>query len=609
MTEPVKSAFTARDKQDATNQIVRWIEECSRGVSDREADALALAGCWGIETDAIKEGFREARQEWAAKPKSIAVHRRKLVVTKPEGYRAALDAAINEAKQNVEAKREVGGLFISPATQPAEEPEAEAQSKGALTVIEPSSSAIVPADETPEEKAVREMNDKHAVISNLGGKCVIMEWVSSAISEGQKELSYQSFQAFRERYANQHVIVPRGRGGWDNLPFAPIWLAHPHRRQYEGLDLVPGGDRVLPNGYLNLWKGWGVEPRKGSWKLMRRHVAEVLANGNQVFEDFIIRLTAWKLQNPGQRPEVVLALLGGKGAGKGVWGYIQMLIYGSHGLQIFSTEHLIGKHNQHLQNKLFLFLDEAVWAGDTHADRVLKGLTTEKWMFIEPKNINGFQWPNRLGIYMSGNDKWIVPASHDERRYAVNAISEKWKKNPAYFGPLFEEVNGGGAAAMLHDLLEFDLDGWHPRDHVPQTKALLDQKMLGLTGLEQWYVHLLNVGELPNETPAATLKAKTQPNPRFVISERLMVDAKGHTLRNKYLTDTELGRFMSEMGCEHKSNGKKWGWVFPPLADARNAWRIRAGGDWEWLTHSIADWREKPADETADDSSGAGGAV
>jgi hypothetical protein len=35
----------------------------------------------------------------------------------------------------------------------------------------------------------------------------------------------------------------------------------------------------------------------------------------------------------------------------------------------------------------------------------------------------------------------IVPASHDERRYAVNAISEKWKKNPTYFGPLFEEVN------------------------------------------------------------------------------------------------------------------------------------------------------------------------
>jgi hypothetical protein len=117
---------------------------------------------------------------------------------------------------------------------------------------------------------------------------------------------------------------------------------------------------------------------------------------------------------------VVLALLGGKGAGKGAWGYIQMLIFGQHGLQIFSSDHLCGRHNAHLQNKLFLFLDKALWAGDKDAERVLKGITTEKWMMIEPKGINAFQWVNRLGLLMSGNDKWIVPASHDERRYAVN---------------------------------------------------------------------------------------------------------------------------------------------------------------------------------------------
>jgi hypothetical protein len=486
-----------------------------------------------------------------------------------------------------------------PAPQPEPEPEPEPAPEAAaaaptggtgsaLAIIEQPKPAaqVIPADETPEERAVREMNDKHAVISNLGGKCVIMEWVPSVIMEGQKELSYQSFQAFRERYANHYIDIPAGRGRWGSAPFAPLWLTHPERRQYEGLDLVPNGPAILPNGYLNLWRGWGVEPRKGSWRLMQRHIAEVLANGSQDFEDFILRSTAWKLQNPGMRPEVVLALLGGKGSGKGAWGYIQMLIYGPHGLQIFSTDHLIGKHNQHLQNKLFLFLDEAIWAGDTDADRVLKGLTTEKWMFIEPKNINGFQWLNRLGMYMAGNDKWIVPASHDERRYAVNKISEKWKKNPEYFAPLFDEINGGGAGAMLHDLLRLDLEGWHPRDNVPQTQALVDQKMLGLTGLEQWYVHKLSIGELSKPDPK---------NPRFVLSANLMKDAKDHTPRNRYVTDTELGRFMSEMGCTHKSNGKAWGWVFPPLTEARDAWRAQAGDNWDWLTPEVSDWGDKPS--------------
>ncbi len=427
------------------------------------------------------------------------------------------------------------------------------------------------------------MNEKHAVISDLGGKCVIMGWVPSVIAPGQKELSYQSFQAFRERYANQYVFV-RNRGGWISAPFAPIWLSHENRRQYEGLDLAPNGPPVLSNGYLNLWKGWGVEPHKGSWRLIERHIIEVLANDNQDFEDFIKRSTAWKFQNPGLPPEVLLALLGGKGVGKGVWGYIQMLIFGTHGLQIFTTDHLTGKHNQHLQNKLWLFLDEAVWAGDKNAERVLKGLTTEKAMFIEPKGINGFQWPNRLGMYMSTNDKWVVPASHDERRYAVNKVSERWKQNPDYFRPLFEEINNGGAGAMLYDLLQLDLDGWHPRDNVPKTKALLDQKMLSLNGLELWYVHLLSVGELPKPDPK---------NPRRGLSQNLLEDAKKHNPRNKYLNFEEMTSYLKEMGCTHKSDGKAWGWIFPPLAEARAAWTAKAGGEWEWLTPNAIDWSEK----------------
>jgi hypothetical protein len=110
--------------------------------------------------------------------------------------------------------------------------------------------------------------------------------------------------------------------------------------------------------------------------------------------------------------------------------------------------------------------------------------------------------------------------------------------------------------------------------------------MLGLTGLEQWYVHKLSIGEVPSPNPK---------NPRFVLSEKLMKDAKDHTPRNRYLTDGELGRFMGEMGCTHKSNGKKWGWVFPPLTEARAAWRAKAGDNWDWLAPEVGDWGDKPS--------------
>jgi hypothetical protein len=128
-----------------------------------------------------------------------------------------------------------------------------------------------------------------------------------------------------------------------------------------------------------------------------------------------------------------------------------MIIFGEHGLQIFDPAHLTGKHNQHLQNKLFLFADEAFWAGDRTAERTLKGVVTEKRMMIEPKGVNAFPWPNRLSIYMAANADWVVPASHDERRYAVGNVNERWKQNEDYFIPLFAEIKAGGAAAMLYD--------------------------------------------------------------------------------------------------------------------------------------------------------------
>ncbi len=201
------------------------------------------------------------------------------------------------------------------------EPEAEPDTPNGETEAKPIGTALVvaankllveAAEAATLPEAIKSMNDKHAVIANLGSKCVVMEWVPSAIMPGAKDLAYQSFTSLRERYAHRFVDHggPRGRE-----PLATYWLTHAQRREYEGLDLVPNGPSVLPGGYLNLWRGWGVEPRKGSWRLIQRHIAEVLANGNQEFEDYIKKSNAWKFQNPGLPLEVALALLGGGGEG------------------------------------------------------------------------------------------------------------------------------------------------------------------------------------------------------------------------------------------------------------------------------------------------------
>jgi hypothetical protein len=438
---------------------------------------------------------------------------------------------------------------------------------------------------------ITEMNTKHAVISDLGGKCVVMGWVPSVFTPGTSEPGFQTFQAFRDRYLNRYITVSTGENSKRDVSLGSHWLTHRDRRQYEGLDLVPNGPAVLPggqHGYLNLWRGWGVQPQAGDWRLIQRHIAEVLADGDGAFEDYILRWAAWKFQNPGGVPGVALVLRGGKGSGKGTWGDILMRIIGAHGIQVFNTQHVVGKHNAHLQNKLFLFSDEATWAGDRDAERVLKGMITEKAMMIEPKGINAFAWPNRLGIYMAANNKWVVPASHDERRFAVNSVSERWKQNPDYFRPLIAEIANGGAAAMLWALMRKDLDGWHPAENIPQTKALFEQKLQGLTGLQQWWVNMLSVGLHP--------KGGIAKNPRRVLSSKLLAEARAYSPRNRWTTREELASFLKDHGCISKSDGIARGWIIPPLAEARSTWASAAGGNWRWDHPNVAEWGEKPED-------------
>lgn len=456
----------------------------------------------------------------------------------------------------------------------------------------PTVSAIVPAQLQSAEDAalapmgaMREINDKHCVITNLGGKCVIMEWVPSARNPAWEEPSYQTTMAFKERYANRYVKYSFATSGGSKTEVAqlgPWWLQHPQRRQHDGIDLVPNGPAVIfPGNRVNLWRGFGVQPVQGDWSLMQRHIREVLAKSDRASAEYILRWAAWKVQNAGKPPEVTLNFRGLKGTGKGAFAFTMLKIFGPHGMQISNREHLVGKHNKHLQNLLLLSADEAVWAGDHTAERMLKSLITETTFMVEPKGIDSFSWPNRLGIIQTTNDDWCVPATMDERRFAVFDVSSRARGDVAYFKALFGEVNRGGAEAMLWDLQRMDLDGWHPRESVPQTEALLEQKMQSLTGLELWWLAKLHSGVTSETGPK---------NPRWLLSTPALEDCKRLNPKAWYVNDTQFGRFMRDLGCEHKSTGSARGWVMPPLAEARRDWERRFGGAVDWFDKSIPDW-------------------
>ena len=146
---------------------------------------------------------------------------------------------------------------------------------------------------------------------------------------------------------------------------------------------------------------------------------------------------------------------------------------------------------------------------------------------------------------------------------------------------------------MLYDLLQLDLGDWHPRE-VPVTRGLMRQKKESLRGNFQWYEPLLQSGTLP-----ATFK---QPN--RIITEALVKYVR--TFRGlEFASDQSIATFLyDDMGFIpalspegnkfRASKGGARGWEFPPLAECREKWETKFGGQWDWQNPEITEWQPAP---------------
>lgn len=361
---------------------------------------------------------------------------------------------------------------------------------------------------------------------------------------------------------------------------------------------MPGKPNIV-DGYLNLWLGFGVEARQGDWHLMRAHIREVLANGNDDLDDYITKFSAWKVQNPGERTEVALVFQGKKGCGKGVFGRALKRIFGQHGIQINSANQLTGKFNAHLRDCAFLFADEAFFPGDRSSVGTLNRIITEPTIFVEGKGRDGVEVRNHLAVMVASNEKWVITATLDERRLVMPTVNERYAAeftNPvhtaerkAYFDALYAEMENGGLEAMLYDLQHLELGDWHPRQ-VIMTASLMEQVYRSLRGADAYYKALVFDGELPSRFDN---ERRCRSSDLFEHAKRSVPDVR-HATKDEFCKD--LGKIS---GAVSKNPGGKDGgrcWEFPPLRECREIWlkKYHAVEPVEWKADPSTDWVRTP---------------
>ncbi len=403
--------------------------------------------------------------------------------------------------------------------------------------------------------AVAQLNRDFFVVGNEGGKCRVAFFEEDDIGNGQKKrvLRLQSPSEFKQFFANKRVRISTTAGKDKVEELGKHWFKSPGRREFERIVFAPG--ETVRDKCYNLWQGFAYKPSKGRWKRMRKHIWLVLAKKDPKAFKYIMKWLAWTVQNLDQPAGVALVFRGAKGTGKGtVCGWYKNL-FGHHGLQVFSPKHITGNFNAHLRDCVLLYADEAIAPNDKAAENVLKGMLTEPTLAIEPKGYDVIQVRNTLHVVMSSNSDWVVPASVDERRFAVFDVCSSKMQNEKWFAAIQKEMQDGGASAMLYFFLNLDLKGWHPRKDIPQNQALADQRIESLSKLEKYWFDCLWEGEIPTD--------RYQPTPIIETSK---------VAKDLGLSVKKVGDYFSQMGLRKWDGPRPRGWQATELGRARKTW-------------------------------------
>ncbi|MCP4994039.1 MAG: hypothetical protein GY934_09705 [Gammaproteobacteria bacterium] len=461
---------------------------------------------------------------------------------------------------------------------------------------------IKSAMEQAEAPELRELNARHAVISSLGSKCLVIarEWDHAF---DRTKIIYQSFEAFRNRYMNRNICIsPKDEVPPKYMPLGKWWLEHARREQFDTMVFVPG--KETPNAF-NLWQGFSCEARPGDCSMFLDHIKENICSGDAGHYEYLMKWLASAVQRPDQPAGVAVVLRGLQGTGKGVFSKMVGFLFGQHFLQVTNAKHLTGAFNSHLRDTVMLFADEAFYAGDKKNEAQLKALITEEQMLIEAKGIDVEFGRNYLHIIMASNSEWVIPVGMDDRRFFVLDVSNKHKEDREYFYAIRQQMENGGYEALLHHLMGIDLSGFTFAD-APKTEALHDQKRLNLSPEEAWWQDKLQEGRLLDRDEAWTA---TVPKEELFMDYIEFVKRPGSALYQTRCTKTRMTQFLKHfvptgfprqraMSMSPDSTSKSVGlrfnskpicYIFPTLQECRDSWDMLMQCKTPWQDVEVSD--------------------
>jgi hypothetical protein len=184
-------------------------------------------------------------------------------------------------------------------------------------------------------------------------------------------------------------------------------------------------------------------------------------------------------------------------------------------------------------------------------------------------------------LLICSNQPWVIPAGPEERRFVVFEVGNKYQQNHSYFEELSKRMNEGGREALLYFLLHYDLSKMNLRQ-IPQTQALLENKLASFDALEMFLYEGLERGRLYNLQEEWEVAECRQVHNAYIE----------HAMRvgqNRKSCETQMGRALRKLlpNVERRQitrgNKRVNVWVLPDLMTCREHFdKVMKWPDHQW---------------------------
>jgi Family of unknown function (DUF5906) len=233
-----------------------------------------------------------------------------------------------------------------------------------------------------------------------------------------------------------------------------------------------------------------------------------------------------------------------------------------------------------------IFVDEALYAEIASDAQILKTMTSETTKLLERKGIDSIQIDNFSRLVFATNEEHPIQIEHDDRRYPAIYVKEnesfanepdpiaKAKKRKVYFARIIDQLDNGGAAALLGFLLDRDVGNFNA-EAIPETAERKQQKLQSASAGDQVIIEFAQAGCLPGALGDRPWIARPHGDPERPRKDQTpgLLDemrARGGQKISR-LSDHKLTDILKAWNFKPKHLGYTRGWEAPLLPELRAA--------------------------------------